>query len=157
MTDGGTATVARPTGGSLRLRAETVEDLVVFSAVLQDAVTIAADMAWRPGERRFALMLNRYLWEEDAEGNRPSLHRVRCGLHFDGVLQVTTRDISQKAKAKPLELLALHGEVDDSGGGSVYLLFAGGGVLRLVVECIDAYLSDTGEPWICKHRPSHGA
>ncbi|MDA5194517.1 DUF2948 family protein [Govanella unica] len=155
MTDDGTATVTPIPSTSLRLRAETAEDLVVFSAVLQDAVTITDDMAYRPVERRFVLMLNRFVWEEDAEGNRESLHRIRCGLHFDGVLSVRSRDLAPTAKDHPLDLLAVHSETLTDGSDVIYLLFAGGGAVRLEVECIDSYLSDIGEPWVCKLRPHH--
>lgn len=159
MTDDGTATVTSPDSASprtgLRLRAETAEDLVIFSAVLQDAVTVSGDMTYRPAERRFALMLNRFVWEEDAEGNRKTRHRIRCGLHFDGVLAVRSRDLPPKAKNHPLDLLALHSESQADGSTAIYLLFAGGGAVRLTVECIDGYLTDIGEPWVCKHRPHH--
>ena len=158
MSDDSNSTAAPPSETALRLRAETTDDLLVFSAVLQDAVTVAADMAWLPGERRFALMLNRYLWEEEAaQAAGGARRRIRCALHFDSVQSVALRDISRKARAKPLELLALHADRLEDGGGTVYLLFAGGGAIRLAVECIDGYLSDTGEAWPCRHRPDHKA
>lgn len=142
----------------LKLRAEESEDVVIFSTVLQDAVTTADDIAYVAAERRFALMLNRYVWEseaEDAPSSAGARQRIRCGLHFDGVLAVRSRDISQKSKKLPLELLAIHSEVAEDGSGALYFLFAGGGALKLEVECIDGYLSDVGEPWMCKHRPHH--
>lgn len=161
MSDDASTPVATAAEPRLKLRAETAEDLLVFSAVLQDAVTVAADMAYLPGERRFAMMLNRYLWEEDADGEpqfdvkNQAKHRIRCALHFDSVLGVTIRDISQTARTKPLELLAVHSDIHEDGAGTVYLLFAGGGAVRLAVECTDGYLSDTGDAWTCKHRPEH--
>ena len=163
MTDDSTVTVPSSEtpspSTSLKLRAETLEDILVFSAVLQDAVTVADDMSYMASERRFALMLNRFVWEEDADGNRKTRHRVRCGLHFDGVLSVGSRDIAikpaPKSKSLPLDLLAIHSEIAADGAGAIYLLFAGGGAIRLGVECIDGYLRDIGEPWECKHRPHH--
>ncbi len=152
-------TVAPPT--HLKLKAETVEDLTIMSTVLQDAVTIVGDMAYQSGERRFALMLNRYLWELDTDLPAPDAdakakcQRIRCGLHFNDVLKVAARDIPQKSRQKALELLAIHGETGPDGSGAILLFFAGGGALRLEVECIDGYLADVGSPWEAKCRPSH--
>ncbi len=40
-------------------------------------------------------------------------------------------------------------------GGIIELVFSGGGAIRLDVECIEATLSDAGEPWAARGRPEH--
>ncbi len=40
--------------------------------------------------------------------------------------------------------------------GEVELLFSGGGVIQLAVECIDAGLADVGGEWAARGRPQHG-
>ena len=47
----------------LRLIAFDAEDLQVVSAMTQDAVWPAAQMAWHSKERRFAVLLNRFRLE----------------------------------------------------------------------------------------------
>src|SRR3546814_17472625 len=73
----------------LKLRAEDVEDVTVLSACLQDATVRAADMTWQPKQRRFALVLNRFSWEDErnADAKRRLIRidphiRVAAGLHF---------------------------------------------------------------------------
>jgi hypothetical protein len=56
-----------------------------------------------------------------------------------------------------LELLALDFTPEDDIGGHIDLLFAGGGCIRLTVECIDAVLRDMAAPWPAKVRPAHEA
>lgn len=141
----------------LKLRAETPEDIIVFSAVLQDAVAILGDMAYRPAEHRFALMVNRYLWEQECGCDKTAgeCYRIRTGVHFDGVLRVSLKGLSQRARKKILELLSITFRPEADGAGVITLIFAGGGAIQLHVECIDAYLSDRGEPWRARCRPLH--
>jgi hypothetical protein len=146
-----------PREGHLKLRAETEEDITVLSAVLQDAVTLMADMTYLPKERRFALMVNRYLWEaEKVDAGLDGCLRVRTGVHFDGVLKVTTLNMPPRSSTKVLELLAVDAAPWENGAGAeIVLVFAGGSIIRLEAECIDAYLSDVGEPWPARCRPRH--
>jgi hypothetical protein len=79
-------------------------------------------------------------------------------LHFDGVLGVKAQDVRQDDPAAVHELLAIRftpsGEPEDAGG-TIDLLLAGGGCVRLTVECIAAVLSDTTGPWAARARPEH--
>jgi hypothetical protein len=52
-------------------------------------------------------------------------------------------------------LLAVHFIPGAEGSGQIDLHLAGGGCIRLQVECIDAVLSDLAEPWPAKARPRH--
>lgn len=146
-----------PREGHLKLRAESDEDITVLSAVLQDAVTLMADMTYIPKERRFAAMFNRYLWEaEKLDAGLDACMRVRSGLHFDGVLKVTTLNMPPRQSTKVLELLAVESGPQEGGQGwDIVLVFAGGSIIRLEAECIDAYLSDIGAPWPARCRPRH--
>ena len=44
---------------------------------------------------------------------------------------------------------------DEAPGGRVILMFAGGGDLRIDVECLDAVLTDLSERWPARLAPSH--
>ncbi len=48
----------------LNLGAEDADDLQVISTLSQDAVFPVTEMKWRPSDRQFALLLNRFRWED---------------------------------------------------------------------------------------------
>ncbi|WP_341899379.1 DUF2948 family protein [Ferrovibrio terrae] len=146
----------------LRLRAEDAEDVTVLAACLQDATLRVTDMAWQPKQRRFALVLNRFRWEDetrvDARGKliRAVPHvRVPAGLHFDGVLKVQSSGID-RGNAASLELLSIIAEpADEEPAAVLTLVFAGGGAVRLDVECVDAQMQDLGQPYPVRRAPKH--
>jgi hypothetical protein len=138
----------------LKLIARDEEDLEVLSAFLQDAVLRVRDIAYMPKARRFALMLNRYCWEDEENAERSCL-RTRAGLHFESVLRVRALGIRQDEPDAVLELLAMRFSGAADGAGAIDLILAGGGRIRLDVECIDATLADLSGPWPAKGRPVH--
>jgi hypothetical protein len=146
----------------LRLRAEDAEDVTVLAACLQDATLRTSDMAWQPKQRRFAMVLNRFRWEDetrvDAKGKlvRALPHvRVPAGLHFDGVLNVQSSGID-RGSATPLELLSIVAEpAGEAPAATLTLVFAGGGAVRLEVECVDAQMQDLGTPYPVRRAPKH--
>ena len=146
---------------SLRLSAEDCQDLTVISACLQDAVTRRSAITYQRAQRRFAAVFNRFQWESEtapaagtASARRHSGTRVRTGIHFEGVLQVQTRGLQTRQDAV-MELLAIRCEPGADATATVILDFAGGGAIRLEVECIDCYLSDLGRSWQALRRPTH--
>ena len=48
----------------LRLRAIEIEDLPVIAALSQDAIFLASEMQWQKSKHRFAILLNRFRWED---------------------------------------------------------------------------------------------
>ena len=56
-----------------------------------------------------------------------------------------------------LELLAVRFSETDAPAGNVDLDFAGGGTVRLSVECLEARLQDLGAAWAAKATPEHSA
>ena len=138
----------------LRLSAEDATDLEVISTCLQDAVTQVRDFAFLPNARRFALVLNRFRWENEKIGK--SVHqRARTGLHFENVLGVKSRNISQDRPDGILNLLAVRFDELNTPSGIVTLIFSGGGEIRLEVEALDAHLSDLGMVWDTPNLPTH--
>ncbi|HXC54123.1 MAG TPA: DUF2948 family protein [Rhizomicrobium sp.] len=138
----------------LTLAAEDAADLEVISARLQDAVAQMKDLVYLPKKRRFAALFNRFQWE--TEHKRGDL-RVRSGLHFDGVLSVKSQRLKRGAPDAVVALLAIRytPRGGEDPGGTVELVFAGGGGLKLEVECIDAGLSDVSGVWAARGRPEH--
>ncbi len=138
----------------LKLRAEDQEDLAVMAAYLQDAVAQVADMRYLADARRFALVLRRYCWECDRDGDK-SHAWVACGMHFDGVLAVKTAGFAAQDTDRYLELLTMHFLPQETPGGVVELVFAGGAAIRLAVECLDAQMRDMGARQTLDLRPRH--
>jgi hypothetical protein len=138
----------------LRLLAEDAEDLSVLSAHLQDAVIRVGDVVYLPKHRRFAALVSRYCWDEDC-GKGNSGARVRAGLHFDDVLRVQSQNVRQDDPDAVVSLLAINFTPGGGGGGLVDLILAGGGRIRLHVECIDGTLRDLSEPRPAVARPAH--
>jgi hypothetical protein len=135
----------------LRLLAEDAEDLAVISAALQDAIGKIGDIRFEPAGRRLTLAVNRFRWE--ADGRRAE--RVRTALQFGGVLSVQARKLRRDAPDAVVELLAIAFEPGDPPGGVITLTFAGGGDLKLEVECVDAALADVSAPWPARRAPAH--
>lgn len=143
----------------LALKALDAEDLAVISALAQDAVLPAAEMRFDVGKRRFALLINRFRWEDApkaAKARRP-VERVQAVLAFDDVLKVSTSGIDRRAPDLVMSLLSVAFEPGEDGTGRIVLTLAGDGAIALEVECIEATLKDVTRPYIApSHRtPSH--
>jgi DUF2948 family protein len=138
----------------MTLAAEDAADLEVISARLQDAVAKVKDLVYLPKRRRFAALFNRFQWEA---GTRSGDLRVQSGLHFDGVLSVKSHNIKRGAPDAVVSLLAIKftPQAADDPAGAIELIFSGGGTLKLIVECIDAGLSDVSGAWAARGRPAH--
>ena len=92
---------------SVRLMALDSEDLDVLAAHMQDAVLKEGDLQYDAKARQFALVANRFVWEE-AEGRRQrSFERRRAAMHFDRVLSVRSRGIRRNDPEQVLSLLTV--------------------------------------------------
>lgn len=135
--------------------AQDAEDLEIVSAQLQDAVVQVKDLVWLPKSHRFAAVVNRFKWEV-AQNNRSNNLRVRSRLAFDRVLSVKSHRIRRDPNAvAALLAVKFARKTDDDPQGMIELIFSGGGVIRLDVECIDASLSDVSGEWVARARPGH--
>ena len=137
----------------LKLLALDSEDLDVISATTQDAVVRVGDMGFAKADSRFALLMNRFAWEEGGKTRQ----RKRAALHFDRVNDVKVAGINTDAVDGVLELLTIRftPAATDAPEGAVELAFAGGGTIRLTVECLEARLQDLGAAWAAKATPAH--
>lgn len=136
----------------LKLLALDSEDLDVISATTQDAIVRVPDMGFAKADKRFALLMNRFAWEEGS--NRKGV-RKRAALHFDRVTSVKTSGFDPNAAEGALELLAIRFTETAAPSGHVDLTFAGGGTIRLDVEVLEARLQDLGAAWAAKLKPEH--
>jgi CheY-like chemotaxis protein len=144
----------------LRLIALDEDDLKVISAQLQDALVRIDDLAFLPKERRFAAMVKRFDWLKVVSGDvaaadAPLYERREAALRFERVLSAKYRNLPLDKKAGVEVLLAVDFEPGDAPGGFVNLIFAGGGGIRLEVECIEAEMRDLGTVWRTRNKPEH--
>lgn len=133
----------------LRLAVVDPEDLAVVSAHLQDAELSLGDMAYLPGAKRFALVMARFDWAL-AAGSR--FQRREAGMHFECVLKAERAGFDPD-DTRPQRLLAISFTPTDAPSGLVHLRFAGGGCIRLTVECLEAEMRDMGAGWAVDGRP----
>ena len=139
----------------LRVAGIDEEDLAVISAYVQDSVLKVGDMVYLPNEKRFAVAMNRFIWERADDGKRQDYERRRAALTFDRVEKVQTSGIDRTRPDAVLELLAVGFTITDSPAGAIELIFAGGGAVRIDVEVIEARLADLGTAWAVKAKPTH--
>lgn len=137
----------------LRLVAHDLEDLKVVSSLVQDGVTSVGDIKWQPQMRRFAILINRFRWEDGSA--QPE--RVRCLAVFDDVKAVMTAGVDPADKEMILSLLSLSWVPTEDGAGRIELILAGDGHIGLDVECINATLQDVTRPYLAPSgkTPTH--
>ncbi|WP_157018646.1 DUF2948 family protein [Mesorhizobium xinjiangense] len=139
----------------LKLAALDADDLQVISAHVQDAVARVEDIDYRPGEKRFLLPMNRFVWKKKRSFFRLRNERRRAVLHVDRVLSVATAGIDRSKPDDVLSLLAIEFSETEAPAGTVTLIFSGNAAIRLEVECIEARLADLGAAWETSSRPAH--
>jgi len=143
----------------LRLKALDGEDLGVLSGLVQDAVFPASEMKWDRNARRFALLLNRFRWEDadTAEMRKRDYERVQSVLVVEDALRVQSQGVVAGDKDMVLSLLTVTFEVGEDGGGIVLLTLAGDGAIRVEVEALEVVLRDVTRPYVApsKAKPAH--
>lgn len=143
----------------LRLKALDGDDLTVISSLTQDAVFPASEMKWDRKARRFALLLNRFRWEDDAnvKGARRQVERVQSVLAIEDVMGVQTQGVPAGDPDTVLSLLSVAFEAGTDGMGRVILTLSGDGAIGIDVEALEVVLRDVTRPYIAPSRkvPAH--
>ena len=130
----------------LHLGALDGDDLRVIAALCQDAVLPGSELSWRARERRFAMLINRFRWEDAGGATRPP-ERVQSVLSFANVTGVASQGLRPGAADAVLSVLSLDWAEDDAPAGTVTLHFAGDGAIRLRVEALEVTLRDVTRPY----------
>jgi hypothetical protein len=146
MTD---ATFEEGTENPLALKAETVEDLAVLSAIVQDSVLPMGEMRFDRKRRELALLINRFRWEDrdQAEARGRPYERVRAVLRIGGALSVASQGIDRKDADTILSVLSITWEAGEDGAGRLVLTLAGDGAIAVTAECLDVSLRDVTRPY----------
>ncbi len=149
------ASFADGAGRPLRLVAADADDLKIVSSLLQDAVFAGEDVTWQASKRRFAMLVNRFRWEDRVALKNPE--RVRSMLVIEDVTGVRSQGFDHKAKDVVLSLLSVDWKAGEDGAGQVVLTLAGDGGLAIQTECINVALRDVTRPYAAPSgkRPEH--
>lgn len=143
----------------LRLKALDVEDLGVLSGLVQDAVFPGSEVKWDRAARRFALLLNRFRWEDadSAETRKRDYERVQSVLVIEDAMRVQSQGVDVRDADMVLSLLSVTFQAGNDGGGYVELTLAGDGAIRVEVEALEVVLKDVTRPYIApsKAKPGH--
>jgi hypothetical protein len=133
----------------LRLQAMSPEDLAILSALVQDAVFPASEMKWRRRSRDFAILLNRFRWEDKTSAEKRSrpYERVQSILLVTDVAKVASQGVDRGDADTVLSVLSLSWEPADDGTGRLTLTLAGDGAVAVDVECLDVTLADVTRPY----------
>lgn len=135
------------------LRALEAADVPVISALVQDAIFPAVEMRWEKSRRRFALLLNRFRWEQ--QGGTPE--RVQAVLAVEDVLKVSSQGIDRTDPDLVFSVLALNWTPSEDGMGRLELTLAGDGAIALEVEALEITLKDVTQPYgaVSGKAPAH--
>lgn len=143
----------------LNLGALDADDLRVISSLAQDAVFPITEMTWRAADRRFALLINRFRWEDAdaAKARGRAVERVQSLLVVDHVLGVASQGLDRSDSDLILSLLSVDFKAEEDGSGHVVMTLAGDGALRLSVEALEVSLRDVTRPYLAPSRkmPDH--
>jgi Protein of unknown function (DUF2948) len=143
----------------LRMIAQGPDDMPVLAALLQDAVFPITEMVYDRKRRRFALLLNRFRWEDRAAAQRGGrgFERVQSVLVVQDVLGVQTQGIDRADRETVLSVLTMAFAPGEDGAGRITLTLAGDGAIALMVETLDATLTDVTRPYLApsKKAPHH--
>ena len=136
-------------GGELKLKAFDEDDLIIISSLCQDSIIKEHEYGYDEKSKRFAILMNRFCHESNDQ------QRIRTAIHFDYVENLKTRDINKDDKDETLVLLAIKFDETKKPSGSITLEFSGNKAINLLVENIEVFLTDIGDPWVTNKKPDH--
>ena len=135
--------------GELKLKAFDEDDLIIISSLCQDSIIKEHEYGYDEKSKRFAILMNRFCHESNDQ------QRIRTAIHFDYVENLKTRNINKDDKDETLVLLAIKFDETKKPCGSITLEFSGNKAINLLVENIEVFLTDIGDPWVTNKKPDH--
>lgn len=145
----------------LHLVARDADDLAILAALVQDAVFPISEMRLDRRRRRFALLLNRFRWEDRdaADSAGRGYERVQSLLVVDEAMAVRSQGIDRRDAATVLSLLDIAFAPGEDGTGQLVLTLAGDGAIALDIEALEVTLRDVTRPYLAPsgHAPEHPA
>ena len=144
----------------LSIAAKSLSDLNIISSLVQDSILRVGNVSWMPKSRRFAMLLDRFMWEDEknARIQKRPFQRIQSTLSFEGVLMVKSKNIEKFSDKTLMWLLTIEfPQGRDNSRKYLNLVFAKAGVISLEIECIEVFLKDVSQPYISrvKNAPNH--
>jgi hypothetical protein len=116
-------------------------------------------MRWDRKARRFALLLNRFRWEDapNAKIGKRSVERVQTVLTIEDVMAVKSQGVQPGDADTIMSLLSVTFAASEDGMGRVLLTLSGDGAIAVDVEALELMLADVTRPYIApsKSVPRH--
>lgn len=126
------------------------DDLGVISALVQDAVLPATEIKWLRRDRKLALLVNRFRWEDVdlAKLQRRPVERVQSLVVISDVTGVSSQGINPRDPDLILSILSIEFDGSADGAGQVMITLAGDGAVRASVGALDVTLRDVTRPYV---------
>jgi hypothetical protein len=126
------------------------DDLGVISALVQDAVLPATEIKWLRRDRKLALLVNRFRWEDvdQAKLQRRPVERVQSLVVISDVTGVSSQGINPRDPDLILSILSIEFDGPADGAGQVMITLAGDGAVRASVDALDVTLRDVTRPYV---------
>ena len=140
---------------NLKLNGKNEEDLKIISTYLQDSLVTVKNILFLKENKTFIMIVNRFMWEYAEREVHKRNRRIKCALRFEEVIKVKSKNIKQKNTNKSLEYLAINSNMVSNNHYVIKIFFSGGGIITIVSEVIEVFMSDLGKPWTVKHLPKH--
>jgi hypothetical protein len=135
---------------TLKLRAESPDDIPIISSTLQDAILRVGEIQYNQQGRALTLRLTRFRHETDNNT------RILTGLRIDGILALKAKNIDRSDPKAMAVLLSISFDPDDTPpGGKLRLVFAGGGELLAEIEALSLILADVSDSRKTDKLPMH--
>ena len=143
---------------ALRLKALDADDLAVISSLVQDAIFPASEMIWTKKDRRFALLVNRFRWEDAAKATARTraFERVQSVLVIEDVRKVQSLGVMRGDGSIVMSILSMTFEAGEDGMGRVILTLAGDGAIAVEVETLEVVLRDVTRPYVAPSGKAPG-
>ena len=132
----------------LKLQVADQDDLVVLSALLQDATVLIGDMAHDLENGQFLMVAARH--SDARSGDKDESRRHLTGVNFSGIKSVRRKGFAPQDRDDVLNLLAL-----TCFDGGIEVVFSGEATIRLECQRIRVYAADLGEGWHTAFHPEH--
>ena len=144
----------------LCLSAMSKNDLLILSTIIQDSIVDSKNIKWLPKSRRFAMLINRFRWEDEnfVRFDGGPFERVQSTLVFEGVLTAQSKGIEQKHMNQYWILMIEVSQNENNQSQFIKVKFADSGTISLQVEYIEAFLKDVSRPFYSSltRLPNHG-
>ena len=134
----------------LLIKAETIEECDVISALVQDSIFHMTYHSFHEDKKCLRLMINRFCWELEKDFEQHQCYfRVHSGLYIHGVESITVNGNFKRSNGY-LNLLAMHASEHE-----INLLFSEHKHICVNISELRVYLKDLHDVYPTLVKPCH--